>query len=249
MKKYIEVQRSILEKIKTGTLKPGDKLPGRSLLCAEYGVAPVTICRAIDELIEQEVLYAVQGKGTFVSEKRVQWRTISDSFFKNIANNTNNITIDIKRLEKIKDRRIAKIFKAAPATEFTYFERVRMKDGEPVAVSVSYLPLSIISENDYYYLRRCQSLYKMLAGKKIIPTSTRETFTVEIASRKSIYTLLLQSNNTPLLVTKRLNYDDTGRIFEYTENYLLPHRYEIVCWHSSVPLGDKKALKRLDAEI
>lgn len=249
MKKYIEVQRSILDKIKNGTLRQGDQIPGRSELCAEYGVSPVTVSRALEELIEQEVLYAVQGKGTFVSEKRVQWRTISDSFFKNMPHNPSNITIDIKKLEKIKDKRVAKIFKAAPMTEFTYFERVRVKDGEPVAVSVSYLPLSIISENDYYYLRRSQSLYKMLAGKKIIPTSTRETFTVEITSRKNIYTLLLQGNNTPLLVTKRLNYDDTGRIFEYTENYLLPHRYEIVCWHSSAPQTEKISSKRRDAEI
>lgn len=54
---------------------PGDApMDSTRKLAERYGVSPLTANRAINELVEQQVLYRVPGKGTFVSRNRT-WRS------------------------------------------------------------------------------------------------------------------------------------------------------------------------------
>lgn len=246
MKKYLVVKQGILERIKNSTLKQGDRIPACSELMKLYGISAVTVRRAVSELMRDDVLHSVQGSGTFVSEVKLPWRTTSGPFYQNINDGAiDNPLIEIKELCAVSDRSIADIFELAPDTVFTYYRRLRLSEGKPVAVSISYLPLDVLGERDYLLLRRYLSLYKTLYQKNIIPTSTKETFTVEISPNKEIYFLLGQNNNTTLLHGKRLNYDETGRLFEYTDNYLLASRYKIVCWHSAASPAENAAIKPL----
>lgn len=236
MKKYDLIKQDILEAVRSKTLRQGDKIPSCSKLQAQYGVSAVTVRKALADLIQDGILYAVQGRGTFVKEQRILWRTTSGRFSSNIKSEVSRAErqdTEIIELSTLKDKTIAAIFGVSPDAPFTVFKRVRTSDGEPTAYSISYLPLDILDERDYFELRRYKSLYKTLNAKHVIPATTREAFTMEIVSNKEIYTLLQQSNNTPLLYGERLNYDTSGRLFEYTRNYLLANRYTVVCWHSN----------------
>lgn len=233
MKKYLTVKQGILNEIKNRILLPGDKLPSCEELQGIYKVSAVTVRHAVSELIDEDVLYAIQGSGTYVQQRKVSWRTTSASFYQNTSDSLTDHEIEIQEIKKIRDKRVAAVFGVSPEAEFTFFKRVRIYGEERVAVSISYLPLEIIDERDYYRLRRNRSLYKTLFEKNIIPSATKETFTVEVSSNKEIYSLLCQSNNTTLLHGTRLNYDEAGKLFEYTQNYFLASRYRIVCWHTA----------------
>ena len=63
---YKQVLNILNEKISSGELKPGDKLPSEAALIKEYGVSRITIRAAITELVEEGILARSQGKGTFV---------------------------------------------------------------------------------------------------------------------------------------------------------------------------------------
>ncbi|GGP84425.1 hypothetical protein GCM10010140_11920 [Streptosporangium pseudovulgare] len=58
----------IRRRIREGEYRPGYPLPGVPRLAAEFGVAKRTAERVISELKANGEVYAVRGKGTFVSD-------------------------------------------------------------------------------------------------------------------------------------------------------------------------------------
>lgn len=64
---YVAVADHIVARIDAGELRPGARLPPERELAAEYGVAYLTVRRAMVELRERERIITVHGKGTFVA--------------------------------------------------------------------------------------------------------------------------------------------------------------------------------------
>ena len=65
-KKYESIVNSIIKRIKTGDLKPGERLPGQFALADEYSVSSITANRALNELKEQGFIERRQRSGSFV---------------------------------------------------------------------------------------------------------------------------------------------------------------------------------------
>src|SRR5829696_1703405 len=70
---FLQVARALLEDIRRGRLRPGDRLPGSRDFAAAAGVHRNTILAAYGELIAEGWLEAAAGRGTFVT------RTIPES--------------------------------------------------------------------------------------------------------------------------------------------------------------------------
>ncbi len=66
---YLQVKAYILDKIKTGYYKTGDKLPTERQLSEDLGISRNTVSAAYKELLLEGVLEARQGRGTFVREQ------------------------------------------------------------------------------------------------------------------------------------------------------------------------------------
>jgi GntR family transcriptional regulator len=58
--------RILLGQIAAGVFRPDDRLPSEAQLCERYGVSPMTVRRVINILVDQGVVVAEQGRGTFV---------------------------------------------------------------------------------------------------------------------------------------------------------------------------------------
>ncbi|MFI0470986.1 GntR family transcriptional regulator [Saccharopolyspora sp. 5N102] len=65
-----QVADDLVADIESGELTPGSKLPTELELAELYGVARVTVRRAVAELSERGVLAVVHGRGTFVAANR-----------------------------------------------------------------------------------------------------------------------------------------------------------------------------------
>ncbi|MEU6339958.1 winged helix-turn-helix domain-containing protein [Streptomyces sp. NPDC046977] len=64
---YMVVADHIAAQIDDGRLQPGDRIPGELALAGAYGIARMTVARAVRELRERGLVHTVRGKGTFVS--------------------------------------------------------------------------------------------------------------------------------------------------------------------------------------
>ena len=76
MSKYIELKLNIINYIREQKLKPNDLIPSTSGLEKLYHVSTITIRKAIDELVNEGVLYRVHGKGTYVAEQEERFLEI-----------------------------------------------------------------------------------------------------------------------------------------------------------------------------
>ena len=72
---YHQLKSIVLNQIKSGRLKPGDKIPSESQLCKEYNISKITTGKAISESSAEGLLYRIQGKGTFLSPEKPLQRT------------------------------------------------------------------------------------------------------------------------------------------------------------------------------
>lgn len=66
---YLQVKAYILDTIKKGYYKSGDKLPTERQLSEKLGISRNTVSAAYKELLLEGVLEAQQGRGTFVREQ------------------------------------------------------------------------------------------------------------------------------------------------------------------------------------
>lgn len=64
----IQVAADIEADIDAGKLAPDTRLPSESELSQQYGVARVTVRRAIERLRERGKVVTVHGRGTYVAE-------------------------------------------------------------------------------------------------------------------------------------------------------------------------------------
>ena len=67
---YKQLAAELKEKIEGGEFRPGDKLPSEAEMLQRYEVGRLTLRNALALLAEEGYLDKVQGKGTFVTEKR-----------------------------------------------------------------------------------------------------------------------------------------------------------------------------------
>jgi GntR family transcriptional regulator, histidine utilization repressor len=69
---YEQVKAFITHKIQDGSWPAGHRLPSESELVAQFGVARMTVNRALRELMDQGRITRVAGVGSFVAEDRPQ---------------------------------------------------------------------------------------------------------------------------------------------------------------------------------
>jgi GntR family transcriptional regulator len=63
---YRQLHDQVVEAIESGTLATGDTLPSIRVLSAELLVSAITVRRAYEELVRNEVVERQRGRGTFV---------------------------------------------------------------------------------------------------------------------------------------------------------------------------------------
>ena len=65
-----QVAADIEADIEAGALAPDTRLPSESELATQYGVARVSVRRAIEKLREAGKVVTVHGRGTYVAQKQ-----------------------------------------------------------------------------------------------------------------------------------------------------------------------------------
>jgi len=68
--KYQQIKDYILDQINKRKLAANDRIPSETELSKELGYSVITVRRALSELVNEGVIYRIQGKGSFVAEKK-----------------------------------------------------------------------------------------------------------------------------------------------------------------------------------
>ncbi len=65
---YLMAADRLREEIRSGRLKPGDRLPSSRELRETLGIANATVHAALRVLRDEGLIYSVQGRGTYVAD-------------------------------------------------------------------------------------------------------------------------------------------------------------------------------------
>ena len=76
--RYIQVYAAIRDWIYQGSYKPGQRLPTEGELCDLFGVSRITTRKAVDMLVDEELVVRQPGRGTFVVEDLADAPVIGD---------------------------------------------------------------------------------------------------------------------------------------------------------------------------
>ncbi|HBU11606.1 MAG TPA: hypothetical protein DEB31_02395 [Clostridiales bacterium] len=68
--KYESLKQWIIEGIRAGTFRHGDKLPSENFLCRKFGISRQTVRHAMADLSEGGLIKKVRGSGSYVQKQR-----------------------------------------------------------------------------------------------------------------------------------------------------------------------------------
>ena len=206
------VRDALAARISSGDLAPGQQLPTERELSESFEVSRVTVRRAIAALSEAGMVYAIQGRGTFVaSEPLTEPPNMLLSFHDLAAGD--NVVVGAQVIEKaVRPATIseAEDFEIAPGAELLTLERLRTLDDLPVALDVTIVPVALdpsLPGLDW----RVASLYSSLAAAGHSPVASDYSVEARPADERSAR-LLATSVGAPLLVADSRTYDTGGRL-------------------------------------
>ncbi len=207
-----KVRDQLAARIASGELAHGQQLPTERELSESFGVSRVTVRRALGELSSAGMVYAIQGRGTFVaSEPLAEPPNVLLSFHDLAA--ADNVVVGAEVIELNQAAATiteAEDFGIAPGAGLVRLERLRTLDGLPVALDVNVVPLALepsLPELDWVNA----SLYAALSTAGHTPVAADYSVEARPADERSA-SLLATNVGAPLLVAESRAYDSTGRL-------------------------------------
>ena len=222
--KYLQIENDILEDIKNGRLKPGDKIDSESALKKKYGVSTITVRKAFNDLINDGYLYGVQGLGTFVTKKQMVRGLTSMNFYEELLQQGFAVATKIISIEEVYDKKACDVLglKNEPCI---CFKRVRLANGSPMAFHTSYFKKS--SESIEGDLIKSNSFYRALKKNGIEVSWVHETYSVREVEEKVVYSNMGLKKGESSFFTKRIGYDNYDNPIEYSETYFNKDNYSV----------------------
>jgi len=211
---YVQLRDALRGKIEGGEWKVGSQLPTEAELMASFKVGRATVRQALQELVNQGLLYRKQGKGTYVSRPRQE-----DDIETLVS-----FTAEMMARGVTPGARVLGVWVIIPPAEVreqldlkdnekvVRLERLRFGDGLPIALELAHLNHGMVPGIENEDLTG--SLYHRLVhvhGLRI--ARVQQTIQPALATAREAELLGIR-RGSPVLVIDRLSFADSGKPIE-----------------------------------
>jgi GntR family transcriptional regulator len=230
---HIQMTDAIRGRIKRRELLPNDRIPSERELCDQYQISRITVRKALSTLIQEGLILSVSGKGTYVAEMplREELSPLS-SFTQDLERR------GMKASSKILDLTIvpaagefAARLRVPRGSELVRLERLRLADGLPIAVQLTYLPHHL-----------CPDLHKSNFADHSLYAVLRERYGMHLVRSDTIISAALAQPDeiarlnlkkpAAVLISEQITYLDNNEVIEVTRSVFHAERYKLYT-HSS----------------
>lgn len=232
---YLQVKTILSDLVLHGEVKPNERLPSERELGEELGVSRMTVRQAVQALIREGLLYTRAGKGTFVSEIRLEQDRALTGFTEEMRRRGLEVT------NKVLDARIIPATsKLAEKLEINRnsgvirISRLRLANGQVVALENAHLPHSLfptLLEHDFSR----ESLYDVLRrdyGVRLL--SADQTIEAALANHEELRMLQL-TPPAAVLRMQRITRSEQRVVVEYVESVYRSDRYKLNTTLHAIP--------------
>jgi phosphonate metabolism transcriptional regulator PhnF len=224
---YRQIAYQVIGEIQSGRYQSGDRLPSENQLAAQYGVHRLTIRQAMAFVVEKGLAFRHQGKGTFVSEPRINYGINQGTNFRHTLLELGYLpSLKILNVQTVPaSEPLADLLATSPDTNLIQIKVLRcassrmtglkIPEDQPLCISLSYLRFEQfpgLSEQIY----QARSLYSLLRSQYgVQPRRTRTQIETESPSQEDIH-LLKMPSSIPVLITRGIVQDQQDQPMEYT---------------------------------
>ncbi|MEW1707104.1 GntR family transcriptional regulator [Microbacterium sp. NPDC089190] len=200
-------------------------IPSERELSTRHGVSRATVREALRQLIDEQKLYTVQGKGTFVAGERVQSQLHLASFTEDMRRRGMVATTLVRRAERaIPPLDVRAALGLDEDEEAWSIERLRLANGIPMALETGWYSPRLADDLGEQDLGT--SIYGLLAERYGVRIDAAEQTVWTEAVEDDVATALAVPPGSPVLVFRRTSRSG-GRAVEHVTSWYRGDRYQV----------------------
>ena len=211
---YATIAEDISKFILDNELKAGHQLPAEEELARLFAVSRPTVREALRELEVSGVIIRTRGRtGTMVADPNpiVAGLTALESVEALAAQQgwlceTTDVYIEARRLTDAQ----ARLLGVPPDSEATFLERMKLKNGEPVSIMRSWIPIHIVSPEEFRQ-RFETSITEFFLDDDEHHLASATAWVSATGADKEEAAALAVAPGSPLVVLKEVFFDASGR--------------------------------------
>jgi GntR family transcriptional regulator len=225
---YYQLQELIKDLVDKGELKPGDLLPPEREYAEKFQISRMTVRQALTQLVHDGYLHRLQGKGTFVSERKIEQ--------------------PLHRLRSFTEDMVARGLK--PASQLLSFEiipapvqiasnlsiqehgpvyeikRIRLADNVPMAFETSYISANLAKGLTEQIVK--QSVYAYLEEQLKLEID-HASQVIESSIANEVEANFLKINiGSPIMLIQQQTFLKDGAPIEYVRSSYRADRYKFM---------------------
>ncbi|WP_240629159.1 GntR family transcriptional regulator [Pantoea rodasii] len=223
---YRQIADTLQQEIAAGHFQPSGKLPSETALEQRFAVSRVTVRLALKYLTEQGIVERKQGKGTYVSGRKVAHGiNVMRSFHESLKQQGLNATMRLLSKEQVPaPESLRTMFQLART--LTFISRLHLVDRDPIAVGYSHFPAF---SHELNWEETEQQPTWALLEKATKNTITRSDIAIRLDfADKELAEILGTSKNAPLFLLERTSWFESGQCAENSRFFIRPERYEFI---------------------
>lgn len=221
---YIQLANNLRQLIFDGEMATGDALPSERSLTEITGASRVTVRKAIDQLIDEGLLLRRQGAGTYVAPSIEQSGEELTGFTADAKNRGESpASIWLVRTMATPTEDEARILQIKKGQQVVRLGRVRLSDGEPLAIEHAVVPAHFLIDPENVG----ESLYQALEAKGNLPVKGSQKLRASLATPTEAGLLSIQEGDGVLRIERNTFLAD-GTPVEYTRSAYRGDKYVFV---------------------
>lgn len=226
--KHVRVREDLRHRIRAQARRGSPRLPSEAALVRHYGVSRITVRQALQALAHEGLILRVPGKGSFVAGER-PYQQLSQLQGLAEAMRAQGRTVLNRVLQVARtgiEGKQAEQLRLAPGSTVTHIRRVRLIDGAPASLDVSWLPLDIGERLETAALET-RDVFAVIEQDLATPLGHADLAFDAVAAPAAVARELGVHAGTPLLFVERLTHDRHGRPIDLEHLYCRGDRFQL----------------------
>jgi GntR family transcriptional regulator len=226
MQKQVLTRQRVLELI--DQLQVGQAIPSERRLSSELGISRLTVRAALDDLVRDGYLERRQGSGTFVSEPKIAQRLTLTSFSEDMRRRgmvPGSRTLELR--ETHAGAAVGRALNVSPDARVVLIRRLRLADGEPMALETLYVPAELVPGLTREQLED-SSFYELMERDYGVVIATGMQSIEPTVTNDEESELLGVPLHSPAFLFERTSRSAGGEIVEFVRSLYRGDRYRLV---------------------
>jgi GntR family transcriptional regulator len=230
---YMRLQRLLADAIRDHVLHPSEALPPERDLAEAYNVSRVTVRKALDGLVDAQLLTRRQGAGTFVAARIEKNFAAISSFTEDMESRGRRPSSAwLARSEGVVTPAEAMALGVSPGSGVYRFSRIRYADDVAMALEYTTVPATALPSLEAVDV----SLYAALGSMR--PVRILQRLRAVLFSGEQAALLEVEEPAAGLLIERR-GFAADGATVEFTQSFYRGDAYDYVAELHAAPARDR----------